>query len=186
MNPWTVLESQYVSQNPPFHRTRRDRVKLPNGAEFDYEVQEYPDWVNAVVLTPQNDIVLVYQYRHGIGDFSLEIPGGMAEPEEEAVTGIIREVAEETGYRSPHPPIFLGQFHPNPATSNNVVQSYLFQDALPAEGQHLDANEDIEIRVIPLDTYGQLIHRGQAPQMFSAFAYHLARHYLARSGDENA
>jgi len=180
MKPWTVLHSQYISENPPYHRTRRDRVRLPNGTEFDYEVQEYPDWVNAVVLTPEYDIVLVFQYRHGIGDFSLEIPGGMAEPGEESVLGIIREVAEETGYRSPELPIFLGQFHPNPATSNNWVRSYLFLDAILSEGQHLDATEEIEIRLLPLKSYDELIHRGEAPQMFSAFAYHLARQYLAR------
>ncbi len=181
MKPWTVLHSHYIAENAPYNRTRRDRVRLANGAEFDYDVQEYPDWINAVVLTPQNQVVLVYQYRHGIGQFSLEIPGGMAEPNEDAVDGIVREVAEETGFRSLHAPIFLGQFHPNPATSNNLVRSFLFQDAFLAEGQHLDATEDIEIRVMSLNDYGELILSGQAPQMFSAFAYYLARRYLQQS-----
>ena len=181
MNKWIVLRSQYVTQNPPFNRTRRDRVKLPNGAEFDYDVQEYPDWVNAIVLTPEMKVVLVYQYRHGIGDFSLEIPGGMSEPGEEPIIGIIREVSEETGYQSERPPVFLGEFQPNPATSNNLVRSYLFQNALPIGQQHLDANEDIEIRLMPFDDYEDLIHGGQAPHMFSAFAYYLARHYLSHA-----
>lgn len=185
MNKWMVLNSRYINDNRPFHRSRQDHVKLPNGAEFDYDVEEYPDWINALVLTPDQQVVLVYQYRHGIGDFFLEIPGGMTEPGEDPTDGIIREVAEETGYRSPYHPIFLGQFYPNPATNNNRVKSYLLLDAIPKDVQHLDPNEDLEVRVMPLEEYGRLIHSGSAPQMFSAFVYYLARHYLSASLDKN-
>ena len=74
MHRWQVLQSQVVVDNWPYTRTRRDLVRLPNGDEFSFFVQEYSDWVNAVVLTTERQIVLVRQYRHAIGDFVLEIP----------------------------------------------------------------------------------------------------------------
>lgn len=151
---------------------------LPNGIEIDSYINEYPNWVNAIVLTPNKEMVLVSQYRHGIGDFIIETPGGMIEHNEDPIDAIIREVAEETGYRSIESPTFLGEFFPNPATSNNKVSTYLFLNAKPTEEQQLDSTEDIQIQLVHFDTFGQMIKEGQAPQIFSAIGYYLAKEFL--------
>ena len=57
-----------------------------------------PDWANIVALTADNQVVLVNQYRHGIDAASLEIPGGIGDPGEDALEGAKRELLEETGY----------------------------------------------------------------------------------------
>ena len=98
--------------------------------------------------------------------------------EEHPQTAIIREVAEETGYRSSEPPILLGEFSPNPASSNNKVSTYLFLNAVPAGTQQLDHTEDISVHLIPFDTFGRMIKDGQVPQIFSAMGYYLAKEFL--------
>lgn len=179
MRKWQTLHQTYLSNNLPYHRSRQDRVRLPNGHEFTYDVEEYPDWVNGLVLTGDRQVVLVSQYRHAVGDFFLEIPGGMVESGEKPESAIIREVWEETGYRSPDAPLLLGRFYPNPATNTNAVTSYLFLNAYDSGSQNLDTDEDITLHIMPLEEYGHLIHTGQAPQMFSAFVYYLALQALA-------
>ena len=57
-----------------------------------------PDWVNVLALTPDARLVLVRQFRFGIDDFSLEIPGGVIETGEDPVAAGLRELREETGY----------------------------------------------------------------------------------------
>lgn len=178
MEPWRVLSSKYVIDNYPFNRTREDRCVLPNGLEIVTHVLEYPDWVNAVVLTKNMDMVLVRQYRHGVGDFITEIPGGMIDDGEPAIDAIVREVQEETGYRSKATPVFLGSFYPNTATANNRVSSYLFVDAEPIEEQHLDDTEDVTVHLVPFSEFESMIERGEAPQIFSVLAYHLAKQHL--------
>lgn len=178
MQKWTTLSTEYVILNEPYHKTRKDLCRLPNGMEIDYYVQEYPNWVNAVVLTPEQEIVVVKQYRHGNGLVMMETPGGMIEKDEDAAVAVIREVAEETGYSTPQAPIYLGSFYPNPATSNNLAGTYLLLDARPKQTQDLDATEDIVVTTVPFDEFGRLIREGQVTHLFSALGYFLAKDYL--------
>lgn len=85
---------------------RKDKCELPNGFLIDeYYVQEHADWVNAVVLTKDREIVLVKQYRHAGEDFFLEIPAGKPEGNESNEEGIVREIREETGFITERQPI---------------------------------------------------------------------------------
>ena len=45
-------------------------------------VAEKSDWVNVVALTPAEELVLVRQYRHGLGRMVLEVPGGCIDPQD--------------------------------------------------------------------------------------------------------
>ena len=178
MDKWKVLSSDYVVKNYPYNQIRRDKCLLPNGLVIETYIQEYSNWVNAIVLTPQMELVLVVQYRHGLGDFVLETPGGMVDDGEASSQAIIREVAEETGYQSNNPPILLGEFSPNPASHTNRVSTYLFLNAKRMDVQHLDHTEDIHVRLIPFETFGQMIESGQVPQMFAVLGYYLAKDYI--------
>lgn len=178
MEPWKVLTSEAVITNPPYLTTRRDRCVLPNGQIIDYYVNQYSEWVNAVVLTENQEIILVRQYRHGVNNFVLEIPGGIVDAGEMVAEAAVREVAEETGYRSLEPPIFLGQFYSNPATANNTVSTFLFLNAVRMESQHLDDTEELTVIAMPFADFGRVIHGENPLPIFSSLAYYLAKDYL--------
>src|SRR5690625_2365692 len=109
MDEWKTLRSEYLHKGP-FGNIRKDSCELPNGMVIDdYYVNEYSDWVNAVVITKVNQIVLVEQYRHAGKDFFLEVPAGKKEGNETHEEGLIREIKEETGYTSVREPIILGE-----------------------------------------------------------------------------
>ena len=78
------------------------------------------DWVNVVPVTPAGEIVMVRQYRHGLRDVTLEIPGGMVDPGETPEQAAARELLEETGYRAERLEA-LGSVNPNPALFGNRV-----------------------------------------------------------------
>src|SRR5471032_908293 len=100
---WTVRSSSYRIDEP-FLRVRSDTVELPDGTIIEgYFVRESRGFAIVAALTPERRIVLVRQYKHGIGQVVLEMPGGMIDAGEAPETCAIRELAEETGYAGDPP-----------------------------------------------------------------------------------
>ncbi|WP_117149163.1 NUDIX hydrolase [Paraliobacillus sp. X-1268] len=179
MRRWKTLNSEYLYKTP-FGNLRKDKCELPNGVVIDdYYVNEYSDWVNAIVVTKDNKIVLVKQYRHAGKDSFLEIPAGKIEANESFEQGILREVKEETGFSSKKRPIKLGEFMVNPATQTNKVITYLIVDAYKEFEQELDNTEDIETFLIDFNEMGDLLRKNQIKsQLFTANAYFMAKDFL--------
>lgn len=163
---WKILSSKYLVK-APWAMLRRDSCEMPNGFVVpEYYVLEYPNWVNVVALTEDNRIVLVRQYRHGIEESILEIPGGVIDEGEDSLTAAKRELLEETGY------IFesfekLCDLFPNPATSNNITTTYLAKGGRKIQEQNLDSQEEIEViltspsdvkRLLLENKFGQALH----------------------------
>ncbi|MBE1554191.1 NUDIX hydrolase [Sporosarcina limicola] len=181
MRKWKTIWSEYHYKTP-FGNLRKDTCELPNGMIInDFFVHEYEDWVNAVVLTKDNQIVLVEQYRYPGQDFYLEIPAGKIEQGESYEQGILRELREETGFTSLIAPIKLGEFMVNPATQTNKVVIFLILDAFKAYDQELDDTEELEVRLLPFDSMGKMIREKKITQLFSVSAYYMAKDFLRNS-----
>lgn len=118
---------------------------MPNGHVVpEYYVLEYPDWVNMVALTADNRFILVRQYRHGVQQNVLEVPGGVIDPGEDAPEAARREMLEETGYRFDSIEEISTLF-PNPATSTNKTTTYLLTGGVKVQEQDLDEQEEIDV-----------------------------------------
>jgi ADP-ribose pyrophosphatase len=180
LKKWKTIKSEYIYKTP-FGNLRKDACQLPNGVIInDYFVNEYEDWVNAVVLTKDKQIVFVEQYRHPGKGFYLEIPAGKIEEGESHEEGILRELREETGFTSTAKPIKLGEFMVNPATQTNKVVTFLILDAFNEYEQELDETEEIEVKFIPFDSIEEMIQEQKITQLFSVSAYYMAKDYLGR------
>ena len=176
---WKTISSKYLYKSP-FGNLRIDSCQLPNGSVIEnYYVNEYSDWVNAVVITKDNKVVLVEQYRHAGNDFFLEIPAGKVEDNESHEEGILREIKEETGYISKSKPVLLGEFWTNPATQTNKVVTYLILDAFEAHKQELDTYEEINVRLVDFNEMEEMIHNKEITQLFTVSAYYIAKAYLS-------
>jgi len=156
---WKIISSRRDKSYRVFS-LRTDRAVSPRtGMDHDFFVLESSSWVNVIPLTSRNEVVLVRQYRHGIRDITLEIPGGLVEKEDTPQNAAIRELYEETGYRAPEMTL-IGSVHPNPAIQNNLCYTFLAKDASPAGDQHQDEKEDIEVLLRPLSEIPRLIREG--------------------------
>ncbi|UOE95864.1 NUDIX hydrolase [Alkalihalobacillus sp. LMS39] len=184
MEKWRTITSDYLHKSP-FGNIRRDCCELPNGIVIEeYYVNEYSDWVNAVVVTKENELLLVEQYRHAGEDFFLEVPAGKKEQGESFEEAVVREVKEETGYISLEKPIFLGEFMVNPATQTNKIRTYLIVDAFKSFEQDLDDTEEIKISLYDFHHFGKQITTGEIKtQLFTVSAYYLAKNYIAENKD---
>lgn len=136
----------------------RENPRTNNKGEF--VVLDSKDWVNIIPITKDKKIVLVQQYRHGIDEVTLEIPGGLIDPNETPLQAGKRECIEETGYFSKNEPILLGITRPNPAFLNNKCYSFLWLDVEKKFEQKFDANEDVEIVLKEINEIENLIKSG--------------------------
>ena len=144
MKRWKTLKSVYLFRRP-WLTARRDVVQLPNGQINDeFYVLEYPDWVNVIAITPEDQFIFVRQYRYALDIDSTELCAGVIEPGETPEQGARRELLEETGYGGGQwqEIMTIGQ---NPSTCNNLTHCFLATDVKKLQNQHLDRTEDIDV-----------------------------------------
>ncbi len=177
--PWKLITSSRDNSYRVFS-IRTDRAISPrNGIEYEFYVLESAPWVNVIPLTPDDHVIMVRQYRHGIRDFTLEIPGGLVEEDDTPEQAAWRELREETGY-SAKTMVSLGFVHPNPAIQNNKCYTYLAQGAYKVGSQAQDGAEDIEVLVYPLKEIPRLIKEGEITHSLVIVAfYRLFMEFLA-------
>lgn len=138
---------------------RVDEAELPNGTTAPREVVEHPGGVCVAALTENRELLFVEQFRYPYMETVLELPAGKLEYGEDPFEAGKRELSEETGasansYRD------LGKLYPTPGYCGEIIHMYLAQDLTFSE-QHLDADEFLEVRRIPLEEAFQMVMRNE-------------------------
>lgn len=139
-----------------------NRCRSPRtGQAHDFYVIDFPNWVQIVPITPENQVVMIRQYRHGCGRIFLELPGGLIDgddcsPKETAK----RELLEETGYRAKDL-VLLARTYPQPAVLTHSGFTYVATGVERVAEPMLDAAEDIEVCLIDLQRVPEMIKRGE-------------------------
>ncbi len=129
------------------------------GTEKDFVVIQSADWVNVVAVTPDEQLVMVRQFRFGIDDFSLEIPGGVMEAGEDPIEAGRRELREETGFTGGAARL-LGTVHPNPAIQSNRCHYVLVEAVTRSHDLEWDADEEIQVQTLPVEEVLRLVRSG--------------------------
>ncbi len=143
-----------------FDVLRHDLDGAPGGLADAYAL-EVRDWVAVVPVTPQGELVLVRQYRHGIDGFTVEVPGGMLDEGESPAEAAARELREETGFVSPRPLELLGSAHPNPPLQGNRYSMFLALDVERLGAPAFDVGEECEVLLRPLDEVRRTLGEGE-------------------------
>jgi 8-oxo-dGTP pyrophosphatase MutT (NUDIX family) len=161
IQPWPLLTSK-VLQDIPIYQLRQDTRQSPRtGKGHDFFVLYSRDWINVVPVTPEGNLVLIRQFRHGTASVVWEIPGGIMDLEDESPEqAALRELLEETGYE-PEAMVFLGAVHPNPAIQNNRCHTFLAVNARRRQNQRLDTQEDIEVQEASWSEVSRMVDQGE-------------------------
>lgn len=158
--PWTQ-EGESIRQDSRLFRQIVAQRRSPHtGRTHAFYRLEGPDWVNVVAFTPEGNLVVVEQFRHGIDAPTLEIPGGGCDPGEAPLRSAQRELREETGFVS-ESWIHLGTCTPNPATQTNRCHTYLALDCRAEAELELDAAEELQVWACPWVEWRDLMRRGE-------------------------
>jgi ADP-ribose pyrophosphatase len=146
------------------------------GKIHEFQVLRSPDWVAVIPITPNNELVMVRQYRHGIEGLSLEPPGGLVKDGQDPEQSAREELEEETGYRAQELRL-LGWMHPMPAILTNRFYVYLAEKATPTGALNPEETEEIETVLVPVSELNDYIRTGKITCSVMIAALHL---YLNR------
>jgi 8-oxo-dGTP pyrophosphatase MutT (NUDIX family) len=160
IRPWQIQRSEQVLDGRVFQVRKDVAVNPRTGEPHDMYVLENPNWVNVIPLTPDDQVIMVEQWRHGSRTVELETPGGLMDDGESVETAAQRELLEETGY-APQKITHLGTVLPNPAIQSNRQHYVLATGCRRVAGLNLDHAEDIAVRLVPLRDIPDLIRTGK-------------------------
>ena len=160
---WKVLSSEYIVKHPYF-TARKDVCEMPDGRIVpSYFVVELPPSVCALAITEEGSVVLVNQYRHPVAEVLTELPGGFIDKGEVPEAAMARELMEETGYKFGHID-YVGKVAGNPGLLDGHTFLFLARGGKKIAGQSLDANEQIDILLKPLEEVRGMLQRNEFSQ----------------------
>lgn len=159
--PWQQIDSKPLGDFRVFRLRVDTKVSPRTKLAHDFYVLDCVSWVNVIATTPDNQLVMVEQFRHGTNTIELEIPGGiMDRSDADPVATGARELREETGYEGMNARL-LGEVLPNPAIMSNTCYTILIQDCVMKHPTQFDSGEDIITRLVPLSQLPDLIASGK-------------------------
>lgn len=179
---WETIASDVIFNFSKFKLTKYAFL-LPNQQVVeDYYVVEEFDVGSVVAITPDQKLVLVRQFKHGIREICLELPAGLFEQKDaDPVSESRRELIEETGYAAKKYE-YLGSFAQNPTRLSNRVHVVLGTGAQKIADQQLDPNEIIEVVLVPLEQVKAKIRSGEIHALGTVAGILLAFDHLKLPG----
>ncbi len=143
-------------------RVHVDDVELENGKMTKREVVDHPGGVCVAVLTEQNELIFVRQFRYPYKEVLLELPAGKLEPGEDPFEAMKREQLEETGTTGTKY-TFLGNIYPTPGYAGEIIRLWACRLTEDSGALHLDEGEFLTNERIPLDRAVEMVCRNEIP-----------------------
>jgi ADP-ribose diphosphatase len=159
MTKWSLTSTSVVGDYGIFKVLRHGVRDGAGNPRRDVVTLTCGDWCNVVAVTPEDELVLVWQYRFGTDALSLEVPGGVIDPGESPEAAARRELLEETGYAADSLDLLV-VVEPNPAIQGNRCWTYLARGATKVAEPSFDELEELEVALVPTDDAARLLDEG--------------------------
>lgn len=147
---WETLDRRVAYTCPGFDVVN-ESVRLPDGAETDFDYLSEPASVCVLPFTPDGDVVCIEEWRQAVDRISHGLPVGGTEPEDDDLEAAARrELAEETGYEADRLESLV-TVEPANGIADAVLHFFVARGCRPTAEQQLDHNESIRVSPTPFE-----------------------------------
>lgn len=139
----------------------KDTMDVGNGKIEEWDFVAHRKGAACIIpVLPDGRILMVRQYRNALERDTLEIPAGARnDVTEDTMICAVRELEEETGYKSNKVSRLLN-LRTTVAFCNEMVDVYLAEELVPGK-QCLDDAEDIRVEAYELNELLDMIYSGK-------------------------
>jgi 8-oxo-dGTP pyrophosphatase MutT (NUDIX family) len=179
LRPWPLIATRNLGSYRVFNLRANQSQDPRSGKIHEFYAIDSLDWVQVLPVTDAGEVVMIHQFRHGIQEVTLEIPGGLVDPGLTPEQAAGKELLEETGYRAEEL-IPLGWVHPQPAVFSNRCFAFLAPRVIPGGMTALEDTEDIAISLVHPDSLPNYVREGRITNAMVLITFYL--YELWRSG----
>ncbi len=158
MNPYKTKSSRIV-WSCPWYSVRQDEIITPDGRPGIYNTVETTDAVWIVPVTPEGQIVMIYNYRYTVDDWCWEVPAGSVKPGQTVEEAAREELLEEVGGTAVSLQK-IGQFYTANGFCNEVGHYFLATGVTLGATNH-ESTEVMDIRPLPIDEALRMARAGE-------------------------
>jgi len=158
-NPWKRVGSRLIYENP-WMTLREDQVISPTGKPGIYSVVDTRVATGVVAMNDEQEIYLVGQYRYPTDVYSWELPEGGADPGEDPLDAIKRELREETGIVAEHWQQLGGEIHLSNCVTSERAYLYLAKGLTQGE-MAPDETEVLKVKKVPFRKCIEMVESGE-------------------------
>lgn len=156
---YKILNSEIIFRGKVFN-TKVDQIEYNSGNKAVREVAEHPGGAVVVPVTDDGKIVMVTQHRFPMNKVLLELPAGKLSKNEDPKICAIRELEEETGYKSDNV-IELGSIYTTPGYSTEKLWIYLAKDLKAGNHNREEGEFGMEVFEFSFDEVEEKIYNGE-------------------------
>ncbi|WP_209122477.1 NUDIX domain-containing protein [Alkalihalobacillus sp. BA299] len=143
-------------------------VELPNGKTSSREIVKHPGAVAVIPVTVEGKLVLIRQYRKALERSIVEIPAGKLEVGEAPEVCAMRELEEETGYKTNQLEKVIS-FYTSPGFADEFVHIF-YTEQLEAGVVNTDEDEFVEKLEVTVEEAERMIETNEIFDAKTAYA----------------
>ncbi|MCS6992320.1 MAG: NUDIX hydrolase [Anaerolineales bacterium] len=148
MKPWKTLSRELVLDFSRFLAVERHTVELPDGRIIEnWPWVVIPEFVDVLPVLEDGRLLVMRQFKYGVGEVSLSTMGGMIDAGETPEQAARREMYEEMGCEA-REMVFLGKYAADANRRCGTAHLFLALGARPVTEPHSGDLEEQEI--VPL------------------------------------
>ena len=175
---YRILKSEVIFCGKVFN-TKVDQIEYDSGNNAVREVAEHPGGAVVVPVTSDGKIVMVTQHRYPMGEILLELPAGKLSKGENPRLCAVRELEEETGYKSDNVKE-LGSIYTTPGYSTEKLWIFLARDLKPGNHNREEGEFGMEVFEVSLKEIEDKIYKGEIVDGKTICGIYLARNFISK------
>ncbi|MCW8809642.1 MAG: NUDIX hydrolase [Ignavibacteriaceae bacterium] len=173
---YRILKSEVVFSGKVFN-TKVDQIEYTSGNLSVREVAEHPGGAVVVPVTDDGKIIMVTQHRFPVDKVLLELPAGKLGKSENPLHCAVRELEEETGYKSDNV-IEIGSIYTTPGYSTEKLWIYLAKNLKPGNHNREEGEFGMEVFKFTLKEIEDKIYNGEIVDGKTICGIYLAKNLI--------